>query len=62
MRLNAPTKLIWNICLILAIVSVVFFFLPYFNVILFTYQGLVGYILMLVAYVLLMLATFMKGM
>ena len=60
MRLNAPTKLIWNICLILAIVAIVLFVLPYFNVY-FDNQGLIAFACMTVAYVLLMLGTVLKG-
>ena len=62
MRLNAPKMNIWVICLILAIVGVVLWGLPWINVVLFDYQSVVGFLCMTVAYVLLMLATVLKGM
>lgn len=62
-RLNAPKKNIWNFALILAIVALVLFVLPWVGVAaFFQYQGLVGFVLMTVAYVLLMLGTKLKGM
>lgn len=63
MRLNAPKKNIWNLCLIIAIVALVLFVLPYFGVAaFFDFQGLTAFILMTISYVLLMLGTALKGM
>ena len=62
MRLNAPKGIVWNLCLLLAIVGFVLWLLPLVGVaVFFTYQGMVAFILMTVAYVLLMLGTVLKG-
>jgi len=62
-KLNAPKQNIWMVALVCAIVSIVLFALPYIGTpIFFAYQGMVSYILMAVAYVLLMLGTKLKGM
>ena len=63
MRLNAPKKNVWFIALILAIISVVLFVLPYVGVAaFFDIQGLVAYCCMGVAYLLVMLGSLLKGM
>lgn len=57
MRLNAPKKIVWILSLILAVISVIGFFVTIPIV-----TGAVVYWVMAVAWVLLFLATFVKGM
>jgi hypothetical protein len=53
MKLNAPTRIIWIISLILGIVALILYI---------TGQGLFGFIAAIIGLVLLLLATLLKGM
>jgi hypothetical protein len=55
MRLNAPKKWVWFISLILAVVSIINFFAPFIPIAGITYW------IMVVAWLLLFLATWLKG-
>jgi hypothetical protein len=53
MRLNAPTRIMWIISLILGIVALILYVAG---------QGLFGFIAAIIGLVLLLLATLLKGM
>jgi len=53
MKLNAPTRIIWIISLILGIVALILYIAG---------QGLFGFIAAIIGLVLLLLATLLKGM
>ncbi len=57
MRLNAPKKIVWYLSLLLAVISLIGFFVTIPIV-----TGTVVYWVMAVAWLLLFLATFVKGM
>ena len=57
MRLNAPKKIVWYLSLLLAVISIIGFFVTIPIV-----TGTVVYWVMAVAWLLLFLATFVKGM
>ncbi len=57
MRLNAPKKIVWMLSLVLAVISLIGFFVTIPVV-----TGSVVYWVMGVAWLLLFLATFVKGM
>lgn len=54
MRTNAPTKIVWYICLILLLVGIAFFFIPA--------VALYGIWVIALGLVLLLLATLLKGL
>jgi hypothetical protein len=61
MKTNAPKAIVWTVALILAIVGFVLWILPFFNFLIYDYHNVVSFLLMTVAYVLLMLGTTLKG-
>lgn len=54
MRLNAPKKIVWTIALIAGIVGVIGYFVPNLQI--------VGFILVAAAWLLLVLASVLKGL
>jgi len=60
---NAPKKITFYITLILAILGIIFWLVGFLNVVpAFPYFGLIGFVLLLVAWLLLTLAVSVKGL
>ncbi len=56
MRLNAPKKIVWTIALVAGIVGVIVFFLP------FAFAKTLGFLVVTAAWLLLVLASVLKGL